>query len=202
MAAPGLDPPLRVDWIGAEELGDGRPGRLGLTFLPGKRGASLRYPGLVYRRELLRDLATLAAAGVTLLVLLVDDAELRRWGDPDIVAVAAASGLDVWRFPMPDGEPPASLDEMDHILAVLDDGRTRSDVAVACMGGVGRTGTVAACALVRAGLSAMEAIARVRAVRHPEAVETPQQEAFVAAYAAQHSGHAQVDAGGGRRPTV
>lgn len=182
--AEALDPPLRVDWIEADELRDGRRGRLGLTFLPGKRGASLRYPGLVYRRELASDLATLIGEGVTRLVLLVEDAELERWGDPGIVDAAATAGLDVRRFPMPDGEPPTSIEEMDAILAALDEARVDGDAAVACMGGVGRTGTVAACALVRAGLRPPDAISRVRDLRHPEAVETPRQERFVTEYAA------------------
>jgi protein-tyrosine phosphatase len=51
------------------------------------------------------------------------------------------------------------------------------------MGGVGRTGTVAACALVAAGWDASSAIAEVRRVRHPTAVETAEQEAFVEAFA-------------------
>jgi protein-tyrosine phosphatase len=85
---------------------------------------------------------------------------------------------------MPDGSPPAELATMDDILAAIDSGRGKGDVAVACMGGVGRSGTVAACALVAAGAAADEAIALVRRVRHPEAVETPAQEAFVRAYAA------------------
>jgi protein-tyrosine phosphatase len=42
---------------------------------------------------------------------------------------------------------------------------------------------VAACALVRAGISAEEAIARVRELRHPTAVETEAQELLVRAYA-------------------
>jgi protein-tyrosine phosphatase len=53
------------------------------------------------------------------------------------------------------------------------------------MGGVGRTGMVAACALVRAGLDADAAISLVRKVRHPTAVETAGQEAFVRRYAAE-----------------
>jgi protein-tyrosine phosphatase len=177
-----LDPPLRVDWLAADDLRDHRPARLGLTFLPGKHGASVRYPGLVYRRELESDLAALATAGVHHLVLLVEDAELRRWGDPSIVEVAAGRGIAVERRPIPDGSPPASLDEMDAILASIAAARDEGDVAVACMGGVGRTGVVAASVLVAAGWAASEAIGRVRAVRHPEAVETPAQEAFVRAY--------------------
>jgi protein-tyrosine phosphatase len=50
------------------------------------------------------------------------------------------------------------------------------------MGGVGRTGTVAACALVEGGMTADDAIATVRAVRHPTAVETVEQERFVRSF--------------------
>lgn len=177
-----LDPPLRVDWIGTEDLDDGRPGRLGLTFLPGKQGVSTRYAGRVYRRELEADLATLGTLGVGWLLLLVDDAELARFGDPDIVARAAESGVTVVRRPLTDGTAPRDPEGMDEILRLVGEARERGDVAVACMGGVGRTGTVAACALVASGHSAADAITRVRAVRHPEAVETPEQVTFVRTY--------------------
>lgn len=179
----GFDPPLRIDWLEPAQLGDDLPGRLGLTILPGKRGASFRYPGRVYRRDLDQDLAMLRTAGVGRLLLLVDDAELSHWGDPRIVAQGAAAGVTVLRHPIPDGRPPASIAEMDEMLVEIRDGRRSGNVAVACMGGVGRSGTVAACALVQAGQSPDDAIATVRAVRHPTAVETAEQERFVAAFA-------------------
>jgi protein-tyrosine phosphatase len=178
----GLDPPLRVDWLDAVEFADGRGGRLGLTFLPGKRGPSLRYSGRVYRRELGRDLDTLRAEGVAFLLLLVEDEELARWGDPAIVERAGEAGIDVLRRPIPDGSAPPSVADMDALVERLEIARDRGDAAVACMGGVGRAGTVAACALVAAGRSAAAAIAGVRAVRHPTAVETPGQVAFVEGY--------------------
>jgi protein-tyrosine phosphatase len=182
-AHAGFDAELRIDWVRAEELRDGLPGDLGLTFLPGKRGASYRYPGHVYRRNLDEDLAAMSAAGVRRLVLLVEDAELSRWGDREIVARGEAAGVEVRRHPIPDGAPPSSPAAMDAILADVDEGRRHGSVAVACMGGVGRTGTVVACALVRTGLDAHEAIVRVREVRHPTAVEMPAQEQFVRDYA-------------------
>jgi len=180
--ADDLDPPLRVDWLDPEEFADGRPGRLGLTFLPGKRGPSMRYPGRVYRRDLARDLETLRIARVGALVLLVEDHELARWGDPEIVDRGRAAGIVIHRHPIPDGSSPPSAAAMDAILDRLDLARADGDAAVACMGGVGRAGTVAACALVAAGSSAARAIARVRAVRHPTAVETAGQVAFVEGY--------------------
>jgi protein-tyrosine phosphatase len=180
--ADDLDPPLHIDWLDADEFADGRPGRLGLTFLPGKRGPSVRYPGRIYRRDLARDLGTLRHAGVHAVVLLVEDHELERWGDPAIVDRARMVGITVDRYPIPDGSVPPSTDAVDAMLGGLDVARDDGDAVVACMGGVGRTGTVAACALVAAGSSAAHAIARVRAVRHPTAVETAGQVAFVEGY--------------------
>ena len=180
----GFEPGLRIDWLDAAQLGDDLPGRLGLTILPGKQGVSFRYPGRVYRRDLDDDFAALRAAGVHRLVLLVEDGELARWSDPKIVERGRAAGVSVLRHPIRDGRPPASIAEAELILREIRDGRRTSNVAVACMGGVGRTGTVAACALVQAGMPPGEAIAAVRAVRHPSAVETSAQEEFVRSFAA------------------
>ena len=177
LAAP--EAPLRIDWIEAEAFADARPGRVGLTVLPGKHGPSLRYPGRVHRRDLDVDLASLRGSGVGRMLLLVTDSELERWGDPHIVARAGERGIEVHRAPMPDGEPPASRADLRAILDWLSEARAVGDVVVACMGGVGRSGTIVACALVEAGWTPDAAIAEVRRVRHPTAVETPAQERFV-----------------------
>lgn len=138
---------------------------------------------MVYDRDLDADLRTLADAETRRLLLLLEDHELTTWGDPAIVERAAVLGVTVERRPIADMHPPESIEAMDAIVAWLDRARTLGDVAVACMGGVGRTGTVAACALVAAGWSSSDAVAEVRRVRHPTAVETPAQMAFVSAYA-------------------
>ena len=180
----GFDPHLPIDWLEAGQLGDDLPGRLGLTIVPGKQGTSFRYPGRVYQRDLDGDVALLRADGVRRLILLVEDAELRRWSDPGIVERGSAGGVEVLRHPIPDGRAPSSLAEMRTILAEIRGARATANVAVACMGGVGRTGTVAACALVDGGMTPDQAIAMVRAVRHPTAVETAEQERFVRSFAA------------------
>jgi hypothetical protein len=53
-------------------------------------------------------------------------------------------------------------------------------VEVACMGGVGRTGTTLACIAVLDGVPAGEAVGYVRRHYHRRAVETPGQRRFVA----------------------
>src|SRR5690606_11529837 len=144
-------------------------------------------PGRVYRRDLAADLEALRDGGWRYLALLVEDHELDRWGDADIVERGAAVGVRIERFPMPDGTAPTDASHMDEILAALATARQEGDAAVACMGGVGRTGTVAACTLVAGGWDAEDAIERVRQVRHPTAVETTEQVTFVHRYASNGS---------------
>jgi protein-tyrosine phosphatase len=55
-------------------------------------------------------------------------------------------------------------------------------VVVHCVGGLGRSGMTVACWLVAEGLPAAAAIAEVRRVRSPRAVETDAQAEFVAAF--------------------
>lgn len=179
-AHAGFEAELRIDWL---PVGRERSDGLGLTILPGKRGQSQRYPGRTYRRDADADLQTLREAGVTTLILLVEDDELLRWSTPDLVERGRRHGLTVSRHPIPDGEPPASIAAVRSILSEIQAARSVGRVAVACMGGVGRTGTIAACALVAEGASATEAIDAVRAARHPTAVETSAQEAFVHEFA-------------------
>jgi len=55
-------------------------------------------------------------------------------------------------------------------------------VEVACLGGVGRTGTTLACIAVLDGVPAGEAVGYVRRHYHRRAVETPGQRRFVAGF--------------------
>lgn len=56
-------------------------------------------------------------------------------------------------------------------------------VVVHCMGGLGRSGLIAASVMVQRGVDAVEAVRCVRAVRGLRAVETRAQERFVEDFA-------------------
>jgi protein-tyrosine phosphatase len=179
-----LSHPLHVDWI--DDLPT--PGALGLTLCPGKWGASLF--GRPWARDLELDLACLRQEHRTdLLVSLMEDHEYADLRVPDLVPRARAHGLDVVRFPITDvNVPPPERHRdfdtlVDRLRAELDRGRR---VVVHCRGGLGRTGLTAAALLTTYGDEPDQAIARVRAARRG-AVETLEQEEFVAAFARRRS---------------
>lgn len=161
---------LRVDLLSDDRVG---PGRVGLTVLPGRRD---------WRRKLDEDLAALREDGVDAVVCLVPGEELERYGVAGLVQAYAAAGFDLTHAPLLD-QKAASVEAMDALVAWIEArvgaGET---VLVHCVGGLGRSGMVAASWLRSRGIPADEALAIVRAARGPRAVETAIQEAFVRGY--------------------
>lgn len=149
-------------------------GKLALTICPGRRDRD---------RELVADIAAMQAFGAKHFVTLVTDDELEWAGVPELVTQTRAEGIAVHRLPTPDQRAP-SHEDASALVGLLDDALHRGEnVVVACMGGLGRSGLVAACLLTRHGMSAHDAIEAVRAARDPRAVETAEQEQFVARFA-------------------
>jgi hypothetical protein len=152
---------LRVDWL--PDLG------LGLTLCPGRRDRE---------RDLDQDLSTITEQAQALLCLLTE-AELHWAGVPDLLPRARARGLAVHHLPIRDQGVPED-EALRRALSWVDGALAAGQrVVVHCMGGLGRSGLVAACALVDRGRAGDEAIRAVRAARDPRAVETRGQEDFV-----------------------
>jgi protein-tyrosine phosphatase/nicotinamidase-related amidase len=162
---------LRVDWIQPDLIG---VGRLGITLCPGRADRG---------RDLGADLAQLRAVGVTRLLCLLTDVELNWAGVPDLGPRALAAGLSYRRHPIPDQGTPDIVDAIDLVRWCRDATAHGEAVVVTCMGGLGRSGTVAACFLVAGGMPPDAAVAAVRTARGPRALETIAQEDFVVAFA-------------------
>lgn len=134
--------------------------------------AGMARPGLV--REIDRDLAAVAAAGVGLVVSLTETAVPRDALD--------RHGLRGVHFPIRDMGVPEVADAgrlCDLVARWIAAGR--GAVVMHCHAGLGRTGTLLAVQLVHSGRSAADAIQTVRAAIH-HAIQTVEQEGFVHRY--------------------
>ena len=86
-------------------------------------------------------------------------------------------------FPIRDQSVPASMENLEKLVEVIARLlKKEKNVVIHCMGGLGRTGLVAAaCLIALTNLSAAEAVRAVRAARKG-AVENSRQEEFVASF--------------------
>jgi len=158
---------LRVDWIQDSVLPDEC---LGLTICPGRRDR---------HRSLDEDLRVLAAANVRVLVCLVTAAELAWAGVSSLRAKAQALGIIVHHVPIADQGVP-TLTQAGTLVTSIQESLNQADrVVIHCMGGLGRSGLLAACVLVARGIQPETAIQTIRACRSPRAIESHAQEQFV-----------------------
>jgi hypothetical protein len=131
--------------------------------LPGRLLAG-EYPGARSDAQARQKLACLQQAGVTFFLDLTEPGEygLKPYA-PFLQELARPDGRPSVhrRMPIPDGGTP-SVPEMARILDTVDNALEQGHtVYVHCWGGIGRTGTVAGCYLVRHGLSGDQALAEI-----------------------------------------
>lgn len=181
--------PLRVDWLDVTDRSV--TGRLGRTFLPGKNHDGLS--GLEHARSARIDTERLRDEyGVNTLVLLNEDHEIARLvdnvappaGPQNLRAALRESEIELLRFPIPDtGTPHPEHDAELRVLlgGVVDRLRAGRTVAVACRGGIGRTGTILGLLLIELGCTPAAAVQRVRDMKR-ECIDQGPQEAFVRAW--------------------
>lgn len=126
------------------------------------------YPGAKDTNEALAKLDRFLDSGISFFLDLTEEGEYNL--RPYATAVqqrAASQGLSVThrRMPIRDLGTP-DLQTMHAILDTLDAALARGEsVYVHCFGGIGRTGTVVGCWLVRHGLTGEEALAQIAAWR-------------------------------------
>jgi protein-tyrosine phosphatase len=123
--------------------------------------------------------AELIDAGVGTIACLLDDHEMSA----ELRAAYETSALEIVRHPIPDFGRSADRDELvafvDDLLDRLRRGET---IYLHCRAGIGRTGTVLACLLKRAG-AVDDPVTLVRAIYDPRALETEEQQRFARGFA-------------------
>jgi len=120
------------------------------------------------------DLAWLRKHGIGVMLSLTEEKPRRDWVEE--------ANLLVYHEPLEDMEPP-SQEQLDRcVSAILRANEGKMGVAVHCGAGLGRTGVVIAAYFVARGLSAANAIARIRRLR-PGSIETDDQAAAVELFA-------------------
>jgi protein-tyrosine phosphatase len=170
--------PIYVDFVSDEHTKT--PGRLGMTFAPGMKTIGMRGR---WERDLTSDLRILREKyGTDVLVSVMEEHEYQGYKIPELFEQDLIEDIEVLRFAIEDMNIPkeAEADEYEALIQdIVDRMRQGKNVVVHCRGGLGRTGTVAACVLVALGLhSADEAINAVRKARRGT-VQTSEQEDFV-----------------------
>jgi ADP-ribosylglycohydrolase/protein-tyrosine phosphatase len=147
------------------------------------------YPGAPKRAEAERKLRRLCDSGVNAFIDLTEPGELEPY--EALLSSAGAGACAYHRVPVRDLNVP-SPEEMHRILDLLESEQARGrTVYLHCWGGVGRTGTVVGCYLVRQGLSGSEALDRLATLwqvmekrdRIPQSPETEAQREFVLGWA-------------------
>jgi protein-tyrosine phosphatase len=179
--------PIWVDFVPKEHTET--PGQLGMTFAPG-----MKTPGKYGRwnRDLKADLRVLREEyGVDVLVSLLEELEYHGYGISELFERDVIEDIEVLRFGIEDMDIPKEAEAEDHevlIHNICDHLNRGKNVVIHCRGGLGRTGTVAACVLVALRHhSAEEAIRAVRKARRGT-VQTHEQEEFVRRFAETLSG--------------
>jgi len=159
------------------------PGRIGLTFAPGKKQRNAQSGQ--WDRDLETDLSRLSSEyGTNVLVSLIEEDEFERLAIPGLRARTGHYEIESVWFPIPDTSVPKSMQKFSTLIrtlvVALSEGKT---VVIHCMGGLGRTGLVAAaCLVATTDLTAQQAIEVVRQAREG-AVENRNQEEFVREFA-------------------
>jgi protein-tyrosine phosphatase len=160
--------PTKLYW-----LDDALPGRIALSARP--RGGDW----------LTDEITEWKRAGVSTVVSLLEPQEEQ---DLDLQGEAAEvrhKGLEFVSFPIPDRQVPKSEAALVKVLEKMDDSLSNGkNVVIHCRQGVGRSGLIVACLLVKKGISPGAAVEKITAARGVVVPETEEQREWIDHYAA------------------
>jgi atypical dual specificity phosphatase len=129
------------------------------------------------RPESFEELTWLREQGIQVMLSLTEDRVRRDWVND--------AGLMAVHVPVPDMEAPTQ-EQLDQCISALARAHeARMAAVVHCSAGQGRTGVVLACYFVTKGMTAANALAKVRRLR-PGSIETEEQSEAIATFARRH----------------
>ncbi|CAG0929131.1 MAG: phosphatase [Rhodocyclaceae bacterium] len=178
MANTSLSHPLRIDEV--QPLSGW--GSIGMSLCPGKLQSNALSGN--WERDLDLDIDVIRAWGATAVVTLMEMHEHDELSVPDLPEKVWGAEMEWFHLPIVDQHAPDAVFLQrwktfgGRIVTTLANG---GKVFIHCKGGLGRTGTIAACLLIESGMRPAEAMAAVRLARRGT-IETLEQERFVLGY--------------------
>ena len=127
-----------------------------------------------------QEMAAMRAAGIDVLVSMLEAPEARELGLEQEEAAARGAGIRFVNFPIPDRRTPTDKEAFERLLDFLE--RSMADgkrVGVHCRMCIGRASVVAASLLVRSGLKNAEVWRTISDARGTSVPDTAQQRAWV-----------------------
>jgi protein-tyrosine phosphatase len=175
-SGPSVDKPLGVNWI--DQKYTGTPGLVGMTLCPGRKGHGASQ---IHNRSVDADVTTMLEMDpkVDALLGLMEAFEYRMLQADTLAHKCREQSIDYLWYPMPDGGTPRDMRSARSVVnAVVQKLRYGENIVIHCKAGLGRTGLLASCILIRLGWSAEDAMRIVRQTRKGT-IENKRQEAFV-----------------------
>ena len=173
------DRPLYVNMIPKEVLPIA--GTIGMTMAPGKKGLA-QFANCDWDRSLDEDLDTLKNNYKTdIIISLMEDFEFDLLKIPDFQPKCVEKSIVNIRFHIVDGSVPVEKQISEYVnlaKSVKKEAENGKNIVIHCRGGLGRTGTLAACLLILFGFDPDLAIETTRKYRKG-AIETRVQVEFV-----------------------
>ena len=170
--------PIRLDPVAVMDNA-----KLYLTICPGKKGSSYRYRS-TWNRDLDNDFRQIKDVyNVNVIFNLLEDHEFQQYNILDYFTKAANYGFTVYRYPIKDMNIPTSMIDFHNIIVTIyQHMKSGHNVVVHCIGGLGRSGTIAAGLMVYVGYDPNVAINTIQRLRK-SSIKRKSQQTFVRKYA-------------------
>jgi protein-tyrosine phosphatase len=126
------------------------------------------------------DIANWKRAGVDAVLSLLTEDEEKHFDLQSEAGEVRGQGMEFISFPIPDRQAPKSEANLAEVLDVVTRSLSKGEnVLVHCRQGIGRGGLVAACLLVKKGMSPSAAVEAVSAARGLPTPETGEQRDWI-----------------------